>query len=122
MATKKFLDYDGLDHYDSKLKDYIDGIYAKKEEITGLFHYKGGSPTIPSPTKVGEVWNISAEFITTQNFVEGQGKTYPAGTNIVCIALQVDETTIVWDVLPGFVDLTGVEPQSITDNEINSLF
>ncbi len=51
---------------------------------------------------IGNVYNISEQFITTADFVEGAGKTYPAGTNIVIIEVGVD--TYKFDVLAGFID------------------
>jgi len=55
----------------------------------------------------GNVYNITDSFTTTSDFVEGAGKTYPAGTNIVCI--NTTGTTYKWDVLAGFVDLSGYQ-------------
>lgn len=54
----------------------------------------------------GNVYNISDEFTTTDDFVEAAGTKYPAGTNIVCI--KVGEA-YKWDVLAGFVDLSAYE-------------
>ena len=54
----------------------------------------------------GNVYNISDEFTTTEDFVEAAGTKYPAGTNIVCI--KVGEA-YKWDVLAGFVDLSAYE-------------
>lgn len=55
-------------------------------------------------TEEGKVYNVSNAFTTTENFVEGTGKSYPAGTNVVCIDVGEDE--FKWDVLSGFVDLS----------------
>lgn len=55
-------------------------------------------------TEEGKVYNISNAFTTTENFVEGTGVSYPAGTNVVCIDIGEDE--FKWDVLSGFVDLS----------------
>ena len=59
-----------------------------------------------SATIEGNVYNISDEFTTTDDFVEAAGTKYPAGTNIVCI--KVGEA-YKWDVLAGFVDLSAYE-------------
>lgn len=50
----------------------------------------GGSvafTSLPAPgsTNEGYVYNVTDAFITTSNFVEGEGKSYPAGTNVVII-------------------------------------
>ena len=61
----------------------------------------------------GYVYNITDAFTTTSDFVEGAGKSYPAGTNIVCIDVS---GTYKWDVLSGIVDLSGYVPTSRTIN------
>ena len=62
-------------------------------------------PTLTAAIE-GNVYNISDEFTTTEDFVEAAGTKYPAGTNIVCI--KVGEA-YKWDVLAGFVDLSAYE-------------
>ena len=54
---------------------------------------------------VGTVYNISDAngFDTDATFVDGAGKHYPVGTNVVCVR---DSDSNKWDVLAGFVDLT----------------
>lgn len=58
----------------------------------------------------GNVYNVIDTFTTTSDFVEGAGISYPAGTNVVCI--NTSDTTYKWDVLAGFVDLSGYQPTS----------
>ena len=53
----------------------------------------------------GSVYNITDELTTDDNFVEGAGKTYPAGTNVVLV--EPSEGVRKWDVLAGSVDLSG---------------
>lgn len=62
--------------------------------------------SIPSLTAAneGKVYNISDSFTTTSDFVEGAGKSHPAGTNVVII--DVGNSTYKYDVLAGFVDLS----------------
>ncbi len=73
--------------------------------------YKAGGSatlaTLPALTaaKLGVVVNMSEDFTTTSDFLEGAGKTYPAGTNVV-VALA-GANTYKYDVLAGFVDLSG---------------
>ncbi len=55
---------------------------------------------------VGKVVNLTAEGTTTEDFIEGAGEKIPAGANIVVVAGS-DEDTFAYDVLSGFVDLTG---------------
>lgn len=55
-------------------------------------------------TNVGNVYNITDAFTTTDNFVEGAGKKYPAGENVAII--EVSEGVYKYDVLSGMVDLS----------------
>lgn len=61
----------------------------------------------------GYVFNITDAFTTTSDFVEGAGKEYPAGTNIVCISTR---DGYKWDILSGFIDLSGYQT-TISDLE-----
>lgn len=53
---------------------------------------------------LGNVYNVTDAFTTNASFVEGAGSNYPKGTNVVCIKM---ENTYKWDVLAGFVDISG---------------
>lgn len=86
--------------------------YATKEEVkaqVGSAYKAKGSTTyeqLPdaSADTVGDVYNITAEFRTSDDkFVEGNDKTYPAGTNVVVVQV---ESEYKYDVLSGMVDLT----------------
>ena len=74
----------------------------------------------------GIVYNVSEDFTTTADFVEGAGKKHPAGTNIVVVNTG-DSTTAVYkfDVLAGFVDLTGYatldDIEEATEAEIDAI-
>ena len=83
----------------------------------------GGSKTAAELTSAllvaaneGKVYNVSEAFTTTADFVEGAGKTHPAGTNVSVIeATPADNSdpenpvaaTYKFDVQAGFVDLSG---------------
>lgn len=91
----------------------VPNTYAKKTDIATAYKPMGSVSTIPSITTDmdgGEVYNMTAEFTTTSTFVEGAGKKYPAGTNIV---LTADKK---WDVLAGFVDLSPYATTGVTDD------
>jgi hypothetical protein len=65
---------------------------------------------LPSLTSAnaGKVVNVTDAFITTADFVEGSGKSYPAGTNVVIVDVGTEQSpSYKYDVLSGFVDLTG---------------
>lgn len=96
--------------------------------VSGAYKAKGSSafaslPALNTAT-VGDVYNITNAFITTADFVEGAGGSYGAGTNIVCVDSD-GAGTKKWDVLAGFVDLSGYVQASamvaITTTEINEI-
>lgn len=101
-------------------KGYTDTQIAAKISST----YKAaGSITFESLPELsaieeGKVYNISNEFTTTENFVEGAGKKYPIGTNVVCIDIGTDEYK--WDVLAGVVDLSAYDTAEIAQGKIDS--
>ena len=74
-------------------------------------------PTLSSSIK-GNVYNVTDSFTTTSDFVEGAGHTYPAGTNVVCI--NTTGSTYKWDVLAGFVDLSGYQTLLSSSNKLNA--
>lgn len=53
---------------------------------------------------LGNVYNVTNAFTTTDSFVEGAGNKYPKGTNVVVIKFG---EVYKFDVLAGFVDLSG---------------
>lgn len=60
----------------------------------------------------GHVYNVTEEFTSTGNFIEGAGKKFPAGTDVaVVIATPAhDDTpaTYKFNVMAGFVDTSGL--------------
>lgn len=69
-------------------------------------------------TEEGKVYNVNDGFTTNENFVEGTGKQYPAGTNVVCIETEPD--TYKWDVLAGFVDLSAYETTDSANSKLST--
>lgn len=107
----------------------LDDYFAQK--ITTAIVPKGTKQTVPpvSAETIGNMYNISAAFTITSEFVEyesGKTKTYPAGTNIYVVNTGTQEAPIKkWDVLAGFVDLSNYVTDGdlvpITDAFINAL-
>ena len=56
-----------------------------------------------SVTTLGNVYNVTDAFTTTDSFVEGAGKSYPAGTNVAVVLVGEEYK---YDVLSGMVDLS----------------
>ena len=101
-AVKKDLadNYDTSTEVDQKIAAKISSTYKAAGSVAFA-----ALPTLTAAIE-GNVYNISDEFTTTEDFVEAAGTKYPAGTNIVCI--KVGEA-YKWDVLAGFVDLSAYE-------------
>ncbi len=54
---------------------------------------------------VGDVYNVSDAFTTDETFLEGAGKSYPAGTNVTIVKAGDGESAeYKHDALAGFVD------------------
>lgn len=100
---------------------------AIDSKISSTYKAKGSVAfaSLPSLTSAneGNVYNVTDAFTTTSDFVEGAGKSYPAGTNVVII--NTTGTTYKYDVLSGFVDLSGYVLNSdliaITNAEIDTI-
>ena len=95
-----------------------DNVYTKQQtddKISGALSsvYKpAGSvafASLPTPgaDNLGNVYNVTDEFTTDDRFVEGTGQEYPAGTNVVVVETTSEPATYKFDVMSGFVDLSG---------------
>lgn len=98
-------------------QDFVENAIAT--QVSSVYKAKGSIPTIadlPTPSKETEgfVYNIESEFTTNSNFVEGVGKTYPAGTNVVIV--NTTGTEYKYDVLAGMVDLSNYATKTDLNN------
>ena len=121
MATQTWVtskNYATTDNVNTLISQAVSTVYTPKGSLADI----STLTTLAASGKVGDVYNISSEFTTTNVFVEGIGKNYPAGTNIVLV--EVEETK-KWDVLAGSVDLSAYVKSSeliaITDTEIDEI-
>ena len=107
--NNKFIYYYNKTEADSKIDSKIATAISSTYKPAGstMFSFL---PSVGADQE-GKVYNIIDEFTTTEDFVEGAGNQYPAGTNIVCIDSD-DAGTYKWDVLAGFVDLSEYETTS----------
>ena len=105
----KIIDLEGL----KELAREIVAKFATKDEVSSKIsaaYIPAGSQTslssaLLTKTHVGYVYNMSQEFTTNAtDFVDGDNKTYPAGTNVVVV--EEDSGVYKFDVLSGFVDLS----------------
>lgn len=97
-------------------------------KLSSIYVAKGSVAfaNLPSLEKahLGWTYNITDAFTTTANFVEGEGKSYPSGTNVTIV--QTATNTFKYDVLSGFVDTSGLIAESdlvaVTNSEIDAMF
>jgi hypothetical protein len=95
----------------------------KLKAMNGAYVIKGNSTfsgLATSLTKAmnGYVYNVTDDFTTTVDFVEGAGKKYPAGTNVVIVNIGTDQSPIMkYDVISSFVDVDAIyaEIEKISD-------
>lgn len=109
-------------------------VYSKTEmdgKISSVYKPAGsvtfaGLPATPAVAQSGFVYNVTDAFTTDARFVEGAGKSHPVGTNVVVVAVSESDTTVYkFDVLAGFVDLSGYletdDVQNISNEEIDQI-
>lgn len=101
---------------DSKISDVVTGA------ISGIYVVKGSVAFASLPTenvKEGYVYNVTDAFTTTENFLEGAGVSYPAGTNVVYTEGGK------WDCMAGTYDFSeymkSADLVDITEEEINAI-
>ena len=87
------------------VKSAIDSALSSVYKPAGSIAF-ASLPT-PASTNLGNVYNMTDAFTTDSRFVEGAGKSYPAGTNVVIV--DIGSSTYKFDVLAGFVDLSGYQ-------------
>lgn len=99
------------------------GNCAKKADIASVYKPAGSTAfasLLENPTSedVGKVFNVTDAFTTTEKFLEGAGKTHPAGTNVVVVAVSGGEPDpdYKFDALAGMVDLTDYAKKSDVKN------
>ena len=82
---------------DDKISAAISAVYKPAGSTTFA--------NLPAPAAgvLGNVYNVTDAFTTTDSFVEGAGKSYPAGTNVAVVLVGEDYK---YDVLSGMVDLS----------------
>lgn len=97
--------------------------YALKNDIVGVYRFKGSVafaqlPAISgegvTPPKAGDVYNVTDAFSL-------EGKNYPAGTNVAFVAASGEGITTVaahWDALGG----ESVTVTAISNSQIDALF
>lgn len=83
--------------------------YGGSTDIAGL-------PALAVAANAYKMYNITEGFSTTAQFLEGAGKSYPAGTNVVVIPNSAG-TAYVFDIYTGSFAMS-----ALTASEINAAF
>lgn len=98
---------------------------AVKAAVTGVYKVKGSVAFAElnlGDTAEGDVYNITDVFATTEDFIEGAGVTYPAGTNVVAVSVS---GALKWDVMAGTYDFSDFvrkdDIQSLSSEEIAAI-
>lgn len=104
-----YLDQDGISYYDGKIKLYMSNAISSAIAAT----YKpGGSlafANLPSldASHVGFIYNITDDFTTTADFVEGAGTFCKAGANVGIVNVGTNQNPVYkYDLFSAFVDLS----------------
>lgn len=119
--SSKAVDIQGVDNLtnyytktDTYTKSEVDGMVSSVYKPAGSVAF-ASLPTLASGV-LGNVYSVTDSFTIDNRFVEyssGSTKTYPAGTNVVVVNTGTSESpTYMFDVLAGFVDLSGYVPTS----------
>lgn len=94
-----------------------------KAAVASVYKIKGSIAFASLPVegmKDGDVYNITDAFTSTNAFVEGAGKEYPAGTNVAYV-----EESGKWDCMAGTYDFSGylqkTDIRSLTSEEIAAI-
>ncbi len=104
------------------VKTYVDSKISSTYKPAGSVTF-AKLPT-PSASVLGNVYNVTDAFTTTDKFVEGAGNKYSAGTNVVVV--NTTGSTYKFDVLAGFVDLSDYAKTAdfveLTNNEVQAIW
>ena len=105
---------------DAYTKLEVDGKLSSVYKPAGSVAF-ASLPT-PSASNLGYVYNMLDAFTTDERFIESSPTSYPIGTNVVVIQ---SEDSYYFDVLAGFVDLSGYAKKTdmvaITNQEIDEI-
>ena len=104
------------------VKTYVDSKVSAIYKPAGSVTF-ANLPT-PSASVLGNVYNVTDAFTTTDKFVEGAGSTYSAGTNVVIV--EASSGVYKLDVLAGFIDLSDYAKTSdfheLSNSEVQSIW
>lgn len=96
---------------------FVQGEVART--VSGVYRPAGSIAFAQLPAltadHVSEVYDITDAFVTTADFLEGAGISYPAGTDVAIV--EPSEGVYKYDAMSGMVDLSNY----YTDSEVDTL-
>ena len=101
---------------DAATKEYVDTV------ATGALVAKGSTTfanlPAPSASTVNTFYNVSDDFTTTADFIEGAGHDYPAGTNVAIINVGTEQApSYKYDAMTGIIDTSNF----VTKTDVNGM-
>lgn len=102
---------------DAATKDYVDTVAVGALKPSGSVAF-ANLPALAAGV-LNNLYNVTDAFTTTADFVEGAGKSYPAGTNVAIINVGTDQSpTYKYDAMPGVIDTS----EFATKTEVNGMY
>jgi len=112
LGDLAYLDNVSATEIDTTLSDLLDEkvdeqtLMDKIEEEVGKVYKAAGNATLATigaltAANEGKVYNMTADFTTTADFVEGAGNEYSAGTDVAIIKVG---TAYKYNVLSSYID------------------
>ena len=112
---------------DAYTKDEVDAKITATYKPKGSLAASGITASLLVAANEGYVYNITEDFTSTADFVEGAGNSHTAGTNIVVVNTAAEGETAVYkfDVMAGMVDLssyaTKAEVAALTSQDVQDI-
>ncbi len=107
MSATNFVSYDNASSIVTKIGQKfsaLEGAYTVRGSVTFA-----NLPSSLTASMVGYVYNVSDDFTTDVRFIEGAGKEYKAGTNVVIVdAGSQGSPDLKFDVIGSFVDVDAI--------------
>ena len=110
---------------DAYTKGEVDGKLSSTYKPGGSLNF--ADLPIPSASNLGFVYNMNDAFTTDERFLNDEPAQYPIGTNVAVVAVEDggSGTKYMFDVLAGFIDLSGFMKKTdmvpITNEEIDEI-
>ena len=95
--------------------DLMTEIGNKFKALNGAYIYRGSVtfanlPSNLTASMVGYVYNVTDDFTTTADFIEGAGKKYPAGTKVAIANVGTSlSPDMKFDVIGSFYDVDEID-------------